>query len=295
MQSLGEFGLGLEHLSEHVSLQAPRSREHECHLLRGRPCGGGGCRGLGLGNDQMGVGPTEPEGAHVGHQAPSSLGLSDSDRERREDHGEPLQVEHGVQGLQVQIGGSLAILDGKNGFDHPCNPGGTLQMPDGALHGPQRKGLCPAGPENLLERGKLDGVAQGSACPVALHEADVQGSETGIVQRSRDYSLLGWAIWGCQRGGATVLVDGGSLQCSVPGTACLSRMLQHDGATTLTSHIAVCRLVKGLAPGIHTEHLGCACVDEIDGAEQHVHPPDHCRLTIAPVQRQSAHVCCHRG
>ena len=285
----------------HQRLRAAcRQRQHgESPLVRGRRRRRGnlvylsGC----LLDDDMRVGPREPERTDAGDTGPSvalpGSGLVDDPHRQAV----PGNVRRGV--LEVQVLRQLLVLERQHNLDQTRDPRRRFQMPDVRLHRADQQRPVSLAPLAQCRTGglHLDRVAQRRPGPVRLQVPDVGGLDTGMFQRLGDNPLLGDAVGHRQTTRRAILVDRAAADHGPNPVTVADRVLDafhDDDADALAAHVAVRGRVEGLAPTVRGQHVRVREGHRGLGAEQDVRAADQREVALPVAQRLARLMDCHQ-
>ncbi len=172
---------------------------------------GGGARGGLVGGclfeDQVRVGPAEPEGRDARTPEPSRVGPGCGPGQQGHRAARPVDVGGGS--VDVQGPGQNPVPECEDGLDGADGTGGGLGVPevrlDGAEEqGPVRRTVAAVGGEQGLG---LYRVAEHRAGAVRLHCVHIGRGQFRVGERLGDHAALGRPAGSCQSVARTVLVD----------------------------------------------------------------------------------------
>jgi len=245
-------------------------------------------RGRPLGQDRVGVGASEAEGADTG-----AADMTGPARPRRG----PLRHRQGLAG-QIDAGierresGERRQRLGLEGGDHlgeaddPRRLGAVTERRLGRAESDRRQRGIATG-EGTGQPGDLHRVAKRRAGAVRLDQVDGIGVQPGAVQRAPDDRRLGHAVRGGDAVAAAVLVGGGRQHDGVDPVTVGPRPLQrleHGGDDRLADHDAVSPRVEGGAASVGREHAGAAHQRQSLGIEEQADAADQRHLAVAARQ-----------
>ncbi|BCM72770.1 hypothetical protein EASAB2608_08104 [Streptomyces sp. EAS-AB2608] len=249
--------------------------------------------GLRLFQDDVRVGPADPEGRHARPPGPAGVGPGALLGDEFHRPGRPVDVRGGrvdVQGRRYP-----PVFHGEDRLDHAGDARGGLGVPEVGLDGAeqQRGAVGAALAVGGEERGGLDGVAEPGAGAVRLHHVDVGGGETGVGEGAADQPLLGGAVGRGQTVGGAVLVDGGAAhqgQHAVAVAQGVAQPLQDEHADALGESGAVRGGGERLAAAVGREAPLPAEGGEHPGAAHHGHAAREGERGLALPQRAARQV-----
>lgn len=157
--------------------------------------------------DEVGVGAAEAEGADAGQAGGGGgpgLGLGGDGQLGA------VEVDVGVEALEVEVGGDGLVLEGEDDFDEAGDAGGGFEVADVGFDGADVVGL-PGRAVFVVDGAQgveFDGVAEGGAGAVGFDVADPGRGQAGVGQGLANDGLLGLAVGCGEAVGAAVLVDG---------------------------------------------------------------------------------------
>ena len=214
---------------------------------------------LRLGDDDVGVGATEAEGAHPGEAGaglggPRFAGCLYSDPQTREGNARVGRVE-------VDAGHQLAVVKREGHLDEAGEAGGGFEVAEVALDGADATRLVrrAAVTRDVAQGFELDRVAEGRAASMGLDVLHLAGLDSRVSVGVVEHRPLRAAVGGHQAIGAAIAVDGAA-EDRRPDVLAVGegfrQGLEHDGDRSLGADDAVGPGVEGLAHPVAGQHSG---------------------------------------
>ena len=149
--------------------------------------------------------------------------------------------------MEMQVGGNLALLQGKHHFHQPGDAGGGLQVADVGFHRADIERLL-ARAKDRLDGADLDWITQRSAGAMSFQIGDLFRGQAGIGQRLLDHSFLGGAIGDGQPATGAILIHRRAAnhgQHIITRGHGIGEPFQDDDATPFAARKAVGVCIKG--------------------------------------------------
>ena len=145
------------------------------------------------------------------------------------------------EGLVVEAGGDLLVLEGEQDFDETGDAGGCFEVAEVGFDGADGEGAL-AVLEDIGEGVGFDGVAEGGAGAMGFDVGDLRGVEVGLFEGGADELALGLSVGGGEAAASAVLVGGGGLDDGEDGVVVgdgLIEFFEDDETATFTTDEAV--------------------------------------------------------
>ena len=241
--------------------------------------------------DHVGVGTAHPEGRDAGAEP----ALGPRTQRGLDPEVQPFEVDIGVGGDEVEAGRELPVLHGQRDLQQTDDAGRALEVADVRLGGAdQQRRSGWAGPaERRTQRVRLDRVADRGSGTVQFDVLQLGRCHPGVLARPAEHLLLrGGAGHGEPAGGA-VVVHGAAAEQAVDVVAVGQRAaqrLEHDGAATLATHVAVRAGVERVADAVRGQRAEPGEVQRALRREDEVHATSDRQFGLAAPDALGGHV-----
>ncbi|MGX1133694.1 hypothetical protein RKD49_005884 [Streptomyces glaucescens] len=272
---------------------------HEVHAGRGRLAFRPGFGfGFGFFEDDVGVGPADPERRHPRPpRHPTRLLPRHRLRQQRHRTRRPVHLRRRL--VHMQRPRQHTVPHRHHHLDHTGHTGRRLRMPDVRLQRPQKQRAFtrPLLPIRGQERLRLDRVTQPRSGPVRLHGIHIGRRQPGLRQRLPDHPLLRRTARRRQTVARTVLVDGRTphhRQHPVTIAPRIRQPLQQHDTDTLTPARTVRSGGERLAPPVRRQTPLTRELHERPWRRHHGHPARDGERALALPQRLRGQVQRHQ-
>ena len=267
-----------------------RGKDHQMPLAGGP---GVGRRGRSLLDDDVGVGAAGAEGTEAGPARERTAGprhgrLRDVERRRGE-------VEVRVERARMEARRDDPVAQLQQQLEEPGEAGRPLEVAEVGLHRAERaRGRRAArAAEDFLQRGHLDGIAEGGAGPVRLEARDLRRRDPRRRQRGPHHRGLRPRVRHGVAVGFASVIHGRRPQDAVHGVAVRQgtrqRLQQHRGHA-LPGHVTVPAGPEALAPAVRGREPALRQADVLRRVQREVNAAGQRQFAFAAPQARACEV-----
>ena len=203
--------------------------------------------------DQVCIGPSEPEGADSRETRSAAVGPDIS--LALDPDGEFIERDVGIRLREMQARGNLPVVECQCSLDQPGDPGRGFEVADVGLDRAQGTASVEVAAlgKHGTQSGQLDRIAQQGPGSMGLDVIDLPGGDAGVPVGRAEDGFLGQSAGGGQTVGAPVLVDRTTSDHGIDRVAVgqgTRERLEYHHPRALAADITIGLRVERLAPAV---------------------------------------------